>query len=114
MLNFKNITHNNTTDTGVVIENKDLNPQNKQITIKINNFKYIPNDGTHYLVSFRGVGRSNRQFHTLELQNVPDENNLLTFNFSNSDHLNKDLSLLTPGVRVKVRGPIVNSTKEAC
>lgn len=106
MFNFKTAIQK---DTGIVIENRPIDNTTNQVSIKINNFKYSPNEGNLYLVSFRGIGRSNKHYRTLELRNIPDENNLLTFNFQKSNQLDA----LIPGVHVKIRGPFTDSTKKA-
>lgn len=84
MLNFGN---SHKTDNGILIENKVVDEQTTQVSVQVNNFEYSPNEGDLYLISFRGIGRSNKRTHYSVLKNIPDENNILSFDLQKSKAL---------------------------
>jgi len=95
-------------ELGSVIENKNLDFQTNQISINLGHLKKIPNVNDFYLVSFRGI----RGYHRLVVTKIPDENNLLTFTVQKSGNLSHVSDLVTPGTKVRVKGPFSNSTKK--
>lgn len=60
---------------GVVIENRNIDFQNNQISIKLHNLAHIPKEKDSYNVSFAGM----KGYHAIESKGIPDENNILTF-----------------------------------
>ena len=78
---------------GVVIENKDIDFQNNQISVKLHNLSHIPNDKDSYNISFGGL----RGYHTLESKGIPDENDILTFVINRNDY-----QKVTIGTRAKI------------
>lgn len=78
---------------GVVIENKDIDFQNNQISVKLHNLSHIPNDKDSYNISFAGM----RGYHALESKGIPDENDILTFVINRNDY-----QKVTIGTRAKI------------
>ncbi|KRK95086.1 hypothetical protein [Companilactobacillus futsaii] len=67
---------------GVVIENKNIDFQNNQISVKLHNLSHIPNENDSYNISFTGL----RGHHALESKGIPDENDILTFVINRHDY----------------------------
>ena len=106
MLNFGNTSKSG---SGTVIENKSLDGTNNQISIQVSDFNYAPNEGGMYLISFRGMNRFNKRSYFSELKNIPDENNILSFDLEQSEQLKS----LSPGVQVKIQGPFGQTVEQA-
>lgn len=105
MLNFGKA---HKTDSGIVIENKTVDSSTNQVSIQVSNYTYSPNEGDLYLISFRGLNPKNKKTHYSILKNVPDENNILSFDLQSS----KMLESLNPGAKVKIRGPFMQSNQQ--
>ncbi|MCV3763236.1 hypothetical protein OF389_09970 [Companilactobacillus farciminis] len=67
---------------GVVIENKNVDFQNNQISVKLHNLSHIPNEKDSYNISFAGM----RGYRALESEGIPDENDILTFVINRHDY----------------------------
>lgn len=67
---------------GVVIENRNIDFQNNQISIKLHNLAHIPKEKDSYNVSFAGM----KGYHAIESKGIPDENNILTFIINRHDY----------------------------
>lgn len=67
---------------GVVIENKNLDFQNNQISVKLHNLSHIPNEKDSYNISFAGM----KGYHAFESTGIPDENDILTFVINRHDY----------------------------
>lgn len=107
MLNFRKKQKVN---IGTIIENKRIDSSTNQISIRIINFTYSPNEGNLYLISFGGLTTVRKKTYYLALKNIPDENNILSFDLKNT----KLLDELNIGEKVKIQGPFTHVIKKAC
>lgn len=86
MLNFSKKQKSN---IGTIIENKRIDNSTNQISIRIVNFTYSPNEGKLYLISFGGLTTVRRTRYYLALKNIPDENNILSFDLKKTKLLDE-------------------------
>lgn len=100
-------------ETGVVIENKQLDPNTHRFAIKLDDLSRVPNADDFYLISFRGVKGVRNEYHQLKVSGMPDENNLLAFTIQSSSNFSNKLAAVLPGTKVKIKGPINNAVKQA-
>lgn len=106
MLNFRK---NRKTDVGILIGSKTIDSSTKQVLIQVSDFTYSPNEGELYLISLGGLNPINKRIHYSVLKNIPDENNILSFDLQNSKLLNS----LKPGDKIKIKGPFMNCSQKA-
>lgn len=95
-------------ETGIVIENKKIDSENNQLSIKVSDLNRIPDIDNSYLITTRSHPLRNK-YHFLNISKVPDENNLLTFTV----YRGHDLAAVKPGSKVKIKGPFKKSTTYA-
>jgi hypothetical protein len=94
---------------GTVIENGNYNSEVNRILIRLDEMKQVPNQGDFYLVSSRGLGN---KYHRLEVEKLPDENDLLSFLVPKKEFNTKQLAAIKVGARLKIKGPFNDSNEE--
>lgn len=101
----------NPNSLGVIVENKALNDQTNQISIRIDSLENIPAKNDAYIIALRGIRKPRNKYHSVELIGIPDENNLLTFKIDRSND-KKELLNLKNGSKVRIKGPFNQSLKQ--
>lgn len=93
-------------ETGIVIENRKIDSENNQLSIKVSDLTRVPKVDDSYLITTRTHPLRNK-FHYLNISKLPDENNLLTFTV----YREHDLAKVQPGSKVRIKGPFTKSSK---